>query len=117
MTNFKPEVVESWLAYGSPEQCITRLRQGMDVGIKMITMRLTGWDQMGLLKRCMEEVLPATYDYGDVLSSPNDLTAQGNRSSTSIPLRRRSLHRLRSMVYRQVSRHSRRAPDSADLIC
>ena len=58
MTNFKPEVVESWLAYGSPEQCITRLRQYVDVGIKMITMRLTGWDQMGLLKRCMEEVLP-----------------------------------------------------------
>jgi hypothetical protein len=58
MTNFKPEVVESWLAYGSPEQCIARLRQYVDVGIKMITMRLTGWDQMGQLKRCMEEVLP-----------------------------------------------------------
>ena len=58
MTNFKPEVVESWLAYGSPEQCITRLREYIDVGVKMITMRLTGWDQMGLLKRCMEEVLP-----------------------------------------------------------
>jgi alkanesulfonate monooxygenase SsuD/methylene tetrahydromethanopterin reductase-like flavin-dependent oxidoreductase (luciferase family) len=58
MTNFKPEVVESWLAYGSPEQCIAKLRQYIDVGIKMITMRLTGWDQMGLLKRCIEEVLP-----------------------------------------------------------
>jgi alkanesulfonate monooxygenase SsuD/methylene tetrahydromethanopterin reductase-like flavin-dependent oxidoreductase (luciferase family) len=58
MTNFKPEVVESWLAYGSPEQCIARLREYIDVGIKVITMRLTGWDQMGQLKRCMEEVLP-----------------------------------------------------------
>ncbi len=58
MTNFKPEVVESWLAYGSPEQCISRLRQYVDVGIKMITLRLTSWDQMGQLKRCMEEVLP-----------------------------------------------------------
>jgi alkanesulfonate monooxygenase SsuD/methylene tetrahydromethanopterin reductase-like flavin-dependent oxidoreductase (luciferase family) len=58
MTNFKPEVVESWLAYGSPEQCISRLREYIDVGVKMITMRLTGWDQMGQLKRCMEEVLP-----------------------------------------------------------
>jgi alkanesulfonate monooxygenase SsuD/methylene tetrahydromethanopterin reductase-like flavin-dependent oxidoreductase (luciferase family) len=58
MTNFKPEVVESWLAYGSPQQCIARLREYADVGIKMITMRLTSWDQMGQLKRCMEEVLP-----------------------------------------------------------
>lgn len=58
MTNFKPEVVESWLAYGSPEQCISRLRQYVEVGIKMITLRLTSWDQMGQLKRCMEEVLP-----------------------------------------------------------
>ncbi len=58
MTQFKPEVVESWLAYGSPEQCISRLRQYVDAGVKMITMRLTSWDQMGQLKRCMEEVLP-----------------------------------------------------------
>ncbi|MBI4526131.1 MAG: LLM class flavin-dependent oxidoreductase [Deltaproteobacteria bacterium] len=58
MTNFKPEVVESWLAYGSPEQCIARLRQYADVGIQMITLRLTGWDQRGQLKRCIEEVLP-----------------------------------------------------------
>jgi alkanesulfonate monooxygenase SsuD/methylene tetrahydromethanopterin reductase-like flavin-dependent oxidoreductase (luciferase family) len=58
MTNFKPEVVESWLVYGSPEQCIAKLRQYIDVGIKMITLRLTSWDQMGQLKRCMEEVLP-----------------------------------------------------------
>jgi alkanesulfonate monooxygenase SsuD/methylene tetrahydromethanopterin reductase-like flavin-dependent oxidoreductase (luciferase family) len=58
MTNFKPEVVESWLAYGSPKECIARLRQYVDVGVKMITMRLTSWDQMGQLKRCMEEVLP-----------------------------------------------------------
>ena len=58
MTNFKPEAVESWLAYGSPEQCVARLRQYVDVGVKMITMRLTSWDQMGQIKRVMEEVLP-----------------------------------------------------------
>ena len=58
MTNFKPELVESWLAYGSPDQCIARLREYKEIGIGMITMRLTSWDQMGQLKRCIEEVLP-----------------------------------------------------------
>ncbi len=58
MTNFKPAAVESWLAYGSPEQCISRLRQYVEVGIKMITLRLTSWDQMGQIRRCIEEVLP-----------------------------------------------------------
>ncbi len=58
MTNYKPELVESWLAYGSPEECAARLRQYVGVGIKMITLRLTSWDQMSQLKRLMEEVLP-----------------------------------------------------------
>ena len=58
MTNFKPEVVKSWLAYGTPEQCIARLREYKEIGIGMITMRLTAWDQMGQLRRCIEEVLP-----------------------------------------------------------
>ncbi len=58
MTNFKPEALEGWLAYGSPEQCIARLRQYVNVGVKMITMRLTSWDQMRQLKRVIEEVLP-----------------------------------------------------------
>lgn len=58
MNNYKPELVESWLPYGSPEECAARLRQYVGVGIKMITLRLASWDQMGQLKRCMEDVLP-----------------------------------------------------------
>ncbi len=58
MTHYKPELVESWLAWGSPEQCAAKLRQYVDVGVRMITLRLTGWDQMGQLKRGIEEVLP-----------------------------------------------------------
>ena len=58
MTHYKPELVESWLAWGSPEQCATTLRQYVEAGVRMITLRLTGWDQMGQLKRCIEEVLP-----------------------------------------------------------
>ncbi len=53
-----PELVESWLAWGSPEQCAAKLRQYVDVGVRMITLRLTGWDQIGQLQRCIEEVLP-----------------------------------------------------------
>ncbi len=58
MTNYKPELVESGLPYGLPEECAARLRQYVGVGIKMITLRLTSWDQMSQLKRLMEEVLP-----------------------------------------------------------
>jgi alkanesulfonate monooxygenase SsuD/methylene tetrahydromethanopterin reductase-like flavin-dependent oxidoreductase (luciferase family) len=57
-TNFSREVVETWVSYGTPEDCIKKLRTYVDAGAKEITLRITSWNQMKGLQRCIEEVLP-----------------------------------------------------------
>ncbi len=53
------EIVRLWVAHGSPEEVIERIRAFADAGAKEITIRLTSWDQKGQLKRLLNEVLPA----------------------------------------------------------
>jgi alkanesulfonate monooxygenase SsuD/methylene tetrahydromethanopterin reductase-like flavin-dependent oxidoreductase (luciferase family) len=52
------ERAKSWVATGSPEQCIEHLRVYKEMGISEIALRITAWDQWGQLKRVTEEVLP-----------------------------------------------------------
>ncbi len=52
------DYVDSWVATGSPEQCIEHLRVYKEMGIDEVTLRVTGWDQFGQLERVIEEVLP-----------------------------------------------------------
>lgn len=57
-TDFPLEVIDGWVATGSPEECAERLRTMQAVGFDETTLRIAGWDQFGQLKRVMEEVLP-----------------------------------------------------------
>ncbi|HUG14159.1 MAG TPA: LLM class flavin-dependent oxidoreductase [Thermomicrobiales bacterium] len=57
-TDFGPEVIDGWVATGTPEQCAERLRVMRDVGFDEVTLRVAGWDQFGQLDRLMNEVLP-----------------------------------------------------------
>lgn len=56
--DFPPETVETWVALGSPEECIAHLRAHAAAGEQVITLRCTSWDQHRQVKRCIEEVLP-----------------------------------------------------------
>jgi alkanesulfonate monooxygenase SsuD/methylene tetrahydromethanopterin reductase-like flavin-dependent oxidoreductase (luciferase family) len=57
-TDFAPEVIDGWVATGSPEECAKRLRMMRDVGFDEVTLRIAGWDQFGQLERLMNDVLP-----------------------------------------------------------
>ncbi len=57
-TDFTPEWVAGWVAAGSPDQCVEHLRAYQAMGFSEVALRLTGWNQLGQLKRVMEEVLP-----------------------------------------------------------
>ncbi len=50
--------VQSWTAAGSAEQCVEHLRAYERAGFDEVTLRCTSWDQLGQLRRVMEEVLP-----------------------------------------------------------
>jgi alkanesulfonate monooxygenase SsuD/methylene tetrahydromethanopterin reductase-like flavin-dependent oxidoreductase (luciferase family) len=51
--------VESWVATGSPDECIEHLKVYERMGFDEVTLRCTSWDQMGQLRRVIDEVLPA----------------------------------------------------------
>jgi alkanesulfonate monooxygenase SsuD/methylene tetrahydromethanopterin reductase-like flavin-dependent oxidoreductase (luciferase family) len=55
---FPLEMVSGWTATGSPRECAEHLLRYRDAGFDEITIRPTSWDQMGQLKRIINEVLP-----------------------------------------------------------
>jgi alkanesulfonate monooxygenase SsuD/methylene tetrahydromethanopterin reductase-like flavin-dependent oxidoreductase (luciferase family) len=57
-TKYPREEVLSWVATGSPEQCVAHLKEYERIGFDEVTLRITAWDQLGQLKRVMDEVLP-----------------------------------------------------------
>jgi alkanesulfonate monooxygenase SsuD/methylene tetrahydromethanopterin reductase-like flavin-dependent oxidoreductase (luciferase family) len=57
--NYHRELIEAWVAMGSPAECIRKVREYIDAGATTITLRLTGYDQKHQFKRVTEEVLPA----------------------------------------------------------
>ncbi|MGH7916001.1 MAG: LLM class flavin-dependent oxidoreductase [Candidatus Binataceae bacterium] len=52
-------MLESWVAMGSPAQCIDSIRAYIEAGATTITLRLTGYEQERQFKRVTEEVLSA----------------------------------------------------------
>ena len=57
-TAYPREEVLSWVATGLPEQCVAHLKEYERIGFDEVTLRITAWDQLGQLKRVMDEVLP-----------------------------------------------------------
>jgi alkanesulfonate monooxygenase SsuD/methylene tetrahydromethanopterin reductase-like flavin-dependent oxidoreductase (luciferase family) len=57
--DYKREVVENWVALGSPEQCIQRLQAFVDAGATDILLRIPSWSQREQFRRLVEEVLPS----------------------------------------------------------
>jgi hypothetical protein len=53
-----PQRVRSWTAAGSVDQCTEHLRVFEAMGFDDVTLRITGWDQLGQLERVMRDVLP-----------------------------------------------------------
>ena len=53
------EVVDLWVAYGSPQEVIEKIRSFVEASAKEITIRLTSYDQQGQLERPTKEVIPA----------------------------------------------------------
>ncbi len=50
--------VASWTAAGSPQECVEHLRVYERMGFDEVTVRVTSWDQLGQLRRVIDEVLP-----------------------------------------------------------
>jgi alkanesulfonate monooxygenase SsuD/methylene tetrahydromethanopterin reductase-like flavin-dependent oxidoreductase (luciferase family) len=50
--------VASWTAAGSPEECAEHLRVYERMGMGAVGLRCTSWDQLGQLRRVIDEVLP-----------------------------------------------------------
>lgn len=59
-TDFDQGFLEQrWLAFGSPQECIGRLREFANAGATTITLRLASYDQDRQFERVTREVLPA----------------------------------------------------------
>ena len=59
MLDYPMDFVAQWTATGSPEECIEHLKVYERMGFSEVTLRCTSWDQLGQLKRVIDEVLPA----------------------------------------------------------
>jgi alkanesulfonate monooxygenase SsuD/methylene tetrahydromethanopterin reductase-like flavin-dependent oxidoreductase (luciferase family) len=57
--DYPSDYLENWVALGSPQECIERLRSFIDVGATTITLRLVGYDQKRQFERVTNEVLSA----------------------------------------------------------
>src|SRR4051794_2534029 len=43
--SYHRDLLEAWVAMGSPAECANKIREYLDVGATTITLRLTGYDQ------------------------------------------------------------------------
>jgi alkanesulfonate monooxygenase SsuD/methylene tetrahydromethanopterin reductase-like flavin-dependent oxidoreductase (luciferase family) len=55
---FSPQMVEAWTAAGTPDQCVSHLRELISEGPKSITLRITSWRQTEQFERLVNELLP-----------------------------------------------------------
>jgi alkanesulfonate monooxygenase SsuD/methylene tetrahydromethanopterin reductase-like flavin-dependent oxidoreductase (luciferase family) len=60
--DFDPNYVEAWTAAGPPELCADHLRRYFEAGADEVTLRITSWDQMGQLRRVIDELAPLIDD-------------------------------------------------------
>lgn len=52
------EIVDIWLAYGPPGECAAFVREWLNAGISTPVLRFTSHDQLGQIRRFVDEVLP-----------------------------------------------------------
>ena len=52
------ERINTWVAAGSPDQCVEHLRVYKEMGVDEVALRITSWNQQAQLDRVMREVLP-----------------------------------------------------------
>lgn len=52
------DIVDVWLAHGPPEECANFIREWLDMGISTPVLRFTSHDQLGQIRRFVEEVIP-----------------------------------------------------------
>jgi alkanesulfonate monooxygenase SsuD/methylene tetrahydromethanopterin reductase-like flavin-dependent oxidoreductase (luciferase family) len=57
-TDTKPEVMDAWGAYGSPDAITTRVQEYRDRGADIPIIRFASFDQKGQMERALEELLP-----------------------------------------------------------
>ena len=58
MEPYTDERVRTWTAAGTVKQCVDHLRVFEQMGFDEVTLRINSWDQMGQLRRVINEVLP-----------------------------------------------------------
>jgi alkanesulfonate monooxygenase SsuD/methylene tetrahydromethanopterin reductase-like flavin-dependent oxidoreductase (luciferase family) len=51
--------LDVWVAYGSPDEVIGKIREFSEAGAKEITIRITSFDQRRQYERLTREVIPA----------------------------------------------------------
>lgn len=56
--DFDRDFVDMWTAHGSPQECAQKLREFADAGVDLMSVRFSAYDQLGQLRRFMEEVVP-----------------------------------------------------------
>ncbi len=58
MTNNSRETLERWVALGSPEEVVRRIREFTEAGVDTLTIRFPSWEQRGQLRAFLREVAP-----------------------------------------------------------
>jgi alkanesulfonate monooxygenase SsuD/methylene tetrahydromethanopterin reductase-like flavin-dependent oxidoreductase (luciferase family) len=57
--SYTPEsLIKVWLAHGPPKDCARLIQEWIDMGITTPVLRFTSQDQLGQVRRFMDEVLP-----------------------------------------------------------
>ncbi|MGI9524411.1 MAG: LLM class flavin-dependent oxidoreductase, partial [Hyphomicrobiaceae bacterium] len=57
-TNFDREFVEMWTAHGSPQECADKLLEFGEAGVDLLSVRFSAFDQIGQMRRFVDEVVP-----------------------------------------------------------
>jgi len=52
------EIIDIWLAHGPPDECAAQVREWLDMGISTPVLRFTSRDQLGQIRRFVDDVLP-----------------------------------------------------------
>ena len=61
-TDYDRAFLERWVAIGTPEECIERIKEFAQAGATTITLRLAAYDEAHQFERVTEEVLPMLVD-------------------------------------------------------
>ena len=57
--DYDRELLNKWVAYGSPEECVEHIQEFVDAGATTITLRMAAYDQERQFERVTREILPA----------------------------------------------------------